>query len=93
MTYQTEIDWTNIVHGHENNVHSQLILEDQYERLSNNCKRLYDALKRGGRWSGRRIVSELGMMEYRRRIADLRDVGIDIKFKTLSNGSKEWWIE
>lgn len=93
MMQQLEIDWNNVVHGRENNRHSESILVDQYERLNNNCRRLYDALRAGGRWTGRRIVAELDMMEYRRRIADLRDAGVVIKERTLPNGSKEWWIE
>jgi hypothetical protein len=76
---QTEIDFTNCVHGRENNRESQQILEDQYERLNNNCRRLYDALKSGGAWSGHRIIHELNMIEYRRRIKDLREAGIFIK--------------
>lgn len=89
---QLEIDWNNVVHGNENNRHSESILIEQYERLNNNCKRLYDALRSGGRWTGKRIVTELDMMEYRRRIADLRDAGVKIEENILSNGSKEWWI-
>ena len=93
MPQQLEIDWNNIVHGQENNRHSQLILEEQYERLSNNCKKLYNALKSGGKWTGKRIVLELNMLEYRRRLKDLIDAGIPIQSRVLQDGAKEWWIE
>ena len=90
---QMQIDWNNVVHGRENNRHSQGILEDQYPRLNKNCRALYEALLSGGKWTGKRIIRELDMLEYRRRIADLKDAGIDIKENILANGAKEWWIE
>lgn len=90
---QTEINWNEIVHGKENNSHSQQILEDQYERLNNNCRKLYDALKSGGKWTGKRIIKTLDMLEYRRRIKDLKDAGIKINEEIIEGGSKQWWIE
>ena len=77
-------------HTHENNSHSEQILFNQYERLNRNCKKLYDALKSGGWWSGKRIIAELDMLEYRRRIKDLKEAGIKIKEMSLSNGCKSW---
>ena len=84
------IDFKNIVHGNENNRHSQQILEDQYTRLNKNCKKLYEALKSGGWWSGKRIIAELDMLEYRRRILDLKEAGIEIKERLVAKGCKEW---
>jgi hypothetical protein len=60
---------------------------------SHNCKLIYDALKRGERLTGREIVTRFGMLEYRRRLKDLRDAGIEIQEKTLEGGAKQWWIE
>ena len=88
---QTEIDFT--VHKKENNPFSEGILFEQYERLSNNCKRLYDAFKRGEVLTGSDIVGTYRMLEYRRRIKDLRESGIDIKEEMIGNGCKKWWIE
>ncbi len=51
--HQAEIDFENIVHNRENNSHSEAILFDQYERLSNNCKILYEALQRGEKLTGK----------------------------------------
>lgn len=90
---QLEIDWDNIVHDKENNRHSQGILEEQYERLNKNCKVLYNALQSGGKWTGKRIINELDMTEYRRRIADLREAGVKIEENVLEKGIKEWWIK
>ena len=93
MTIQTEIDWNQVTHTRENNNHSESILFDQYERLNHNCRIIYDALKRGERLTGRDIVTRFGMLEYRRRIGDLREAGVEIKETTLKGGSKQWWIE
>ena len=92
MTIQTEIDWNQVTHTRENNSHSESILFDQYERLNHNCRIIYDALKRGERLTGRDIVN-MGMLEYRKRIDDLRKAGVVIQEKTLKGGSKQWWIE
>jgi hypothetical protein len=92
MLQQLPIDWNNVVHQKENNSHSEQILFDQYERLNHNCKIIYDALKRGERLTGRDIVSRFGMLEYRRRIADLRDAGIEIQETTLKGGAKQWYL-
>lgn len=92
MTYQPEIDFAQVVHTKENNAFSEAILFDQYERLSNNCKVIYNALKRGERLSGVVIVTRYGMTEYRRRIKDLRDAGVPIKEHKLENGCKEWYL-
>ena len=93
MFQQIEIDWSQVTHTKENNSHSEQILFDQYERLNHNCKLIYDALKRGERLTGREIVSRFGMLEYRRRLKDLKDAGIEIQEKILEGGAKQWWIE
>jgi hypothetical protein len=92
MLQQLSIDWDNVTHVRENNSHSEQILFDQYERLNHNCKIIYDALKRGERLTGRDIVSRFGMLEYRRRIADLRDAGLEIQETTLKGGAKQWYL-
>ena len=92
MLQQLSIDWNQVTHTRENNKHSETILFDQYERLNHNCKIVYEVLKRGYKLTGRDIVN-MGMLEYRKRISDLRDAGIKIQETVLSNGAKEWWIE
>ena len=89
---QGVIDFDKVVHTKENNAFSESILFDQYERLSKNCRVLYDALKRGERLSGITIITRYGMTEYRRRIKDLRDAGVPIKEHKLENGCKEWYL-
>lgn len=89
---QLTLDFENIVHTRENNSHSEQILFDQYERLSNNCKKVYNALKSGGKWTGRKMIFELNILEYRKRIDELRKAGLEIKENVLKNGAKEWWL-
>lgn len=92
MLVQQEIDWNQVTHTSENNSHSEQILFDQYERLNHNCRIIYDALKRGERLTGRDIVIRFGMLEYRRRIADIRAAGVEIKEEILKDGSKIWYL-
>lgn len=92
MINQLEIDWTRVSHTKENNSHSEAILFEEYERLNHNCKIIYDALKRGERLTGRDIVTRYGMLEYRRRIADIRAAGVEIKEEILKDGSKIWYL-
>jgi len=92
MLQQLSIDWDNVVHQKENNAHSEQILFDQYERLNHNCKIIYDALKRGERLTGRDIVSRFGMLEYRRRLKDLKEAGVVIQETTLKGGTKQWYL-
>ena len=33
------------------------------------------------------------MSEYRRRIGNIREFGIQVEEKTLADGCKEWWID
>lgn len=93
MQQQAELDFTNLVHTKENNKSSEEILFDNYERLSNNCKILYSALLRGEKLTGQSIVFKYGMLEYRRRIKDLKAAGVEIKEAILFGGCKQWWIE
>lgn len=87
-----KIDLNNIVHTRENNIYSETILNNNYKRLNNNCRILLDALERGERLTGLSIVKKYGMLEYRRRIKDLKESGIYIKERNLWLGCKEWFL-
>ena len=89
---QGVIDFTGIAFHNENNRHSEQILVDNEPRLSKNCKTIYDALMRGERLTGAIIVTKYKMLEYRRRIKDLKAAGVEIAEKTLEGGFKEWFI-
>jgi hypothetical protein len=91
MLQQLSIDWDNVTHVRENNPHSEAILKEATPRLNNNCKLIYEALKRGERLTGRDIIN-MGMLEYRKRIDDLRKAGVVIQETTLKGGAKQWYL-
>lgn len=81
-----------------NNRESQQILEDQAVRLNNNANILYNAFLRGERLSGIEIIKRYGMIEYRRRIKDIKDFISANNLKPLQEeklptGAKEWWLD
>lgn len=90
---QQEINFNEIVLHNENNAHSEAILLEQAPRLSNNCKVLYEALLRGERLTGLLIMQRYNMIEYRRRMKDLKSAGVEIKENKLPNGCKEWYLK
>ena len=92
MLQQLSIDWNGISLHPENNKESEETLLEQEERLSDNCKKIYNALKNGRVLTGMDII-KMGMTEYRRRIKDLKEKGIDIKEKKMPNGCKAWYLE
>ena len=67
---QTVIDFT--VHTRENNKFSEQILFDQYEKLSNQCKIVYDLLKAGYRLTVKSAMVDHGIGDLRARVRDLR---------------------
>ncbi len=87
---QTEIDFT--VHVRENNLHSEAILFDQYERLRGQCKTVYDLLSAGYKLTVRDAMLFYGIGDLRRRCADLREAGIDVKSNLLQNRFKEYYL-
>ena len=89
---QQEINFNEAVLHKENNSHSEAILLEQAPRLSNNCKILYEALLRGEKLTGINIMQKYNMIEYRRRMKDLKSAGIDIKETKLPNGCKQWYL-
>jgi hypothetical protein len=92
MLQQLSIDWDNVTHVKENNSHSEAILKEAMPRLNGNCKLIYEALLSGKRLTGRDMM-KMGMLEYRKRIDDLKKkAGIPIKDITLKGGAKQWYL-
>ncbi len=89
---QQSIDFDKILHQKENNKFSQEILEDNSERLSNQCRTVLDLLKLGNRLTVRSAMIFHNIGDLRRRIKDLRDAGIDIKSKMIGKGFKEYYL-
>jgi hypothetical protein len=86
---QTLLDFT--VHSRENNSHSQSILESQYERLNKQCKLVYELLKVKS-LTVREAMIDYGIGDLRRRIKDLRDVGVNVKDEILPGGFKCYYL-
>lgn len=98
MLKQIEIDFTHTVHQSENNRESEMWLEENYERLNDQCKRLLKIFLNGGRFTVLELMTKHFIGDPRRRIKDLRDDEIinkhyRINDKRLENGCKEYWIE
>lgn len=88
---QAELDFTGISLHPENNRESEEILLSQSLRLNKNCLKIYKALKSGAMLTGSAMI-QMGMIEYRRRIKDLKEKGIIIKDKKMPNGCKAWYL-
>jgi hypothetical protein len=86
---QTLLDF--IVHSRENNSHSQAILESQYERLNKQCKLVYELLK-VKTLTVREAMIEYGIGDLRRRCADLREKGINVKSEIMEGGFKKYYL-
>lgn len=83
----------HMVHERENNKESQTILEANRQRLTKQCQMVLDLLKSGIRLTVRDAMINYGIGDLRRRIADLKENGIEIQSKTMEGGFKIWWIE
>ena len=93
MTTQITLDFTPIIHGKENNLFSQRILEDNEDHFSNQCRIVYEALKRGERLTTGNALTKYGIGDLRRRIKDLRDMHhIPIRTELLQNRFKEYFL-
>ena len=92
MTYQTQIDF---FHTKENNSHSQQILDDNYDRLNNQCRTVLNVLMTGRRLTVKDAMNEYGIGDLRRRVKDINDnhyIPIRIKSDVLPGGFKEYYL-
>ena len=80
------------VHDHENNSHSEAILDANYERLNRQCRLVYSLLKQGCRLTVRSAMVYYGIGDLRRRCADLRENGIDVKSRLIDGRHKEYFL-
>jgi hypothetical protein len=92
MLKQTEIDFN--VHQYESKAESQIILDNNRPHFSRQCRVLFDALM-----AGKVLTSEISFLEYnivdfRRRICDLKEIGVLISSRLKQNSrSKEWFLD
>ena len=85
-------------HREENNYQSRKHLEENRDKFSAQCAKVYDLLLSGVRLTTFNAISEYGIGDIRRRIKDLRDINgkTDIQDRWVRDGKstryKEWWI-
>ena len=90
---QLEIDWENVVHGMENNLHSEGILWERQSDFSAQCKKVYDLLKSGKRLTVRDAMLYHGIGDLRRRVKDLRDnANVNVQSRMIGKGFKEYYL-
>jgi hypothetical protein len=86
-------------HGRENSKHSEEIYEAQAVRLSKNTRAILDFLLSGQKLSGADLTTGIltsygyiKMLEYRKRIDEIKRAGIILQEEKAKNGCKTWWL-
>jgi len=99
MLKQLDI-FTDSVHHSENNRESELWLEDNYERLTDQCRKLFKMFidNMGIHYTNLSITHKTGILDPRARIRDLRNnkelsKKYIIKDKRIEGRQKEYWLE
>lgn len=79
------------VHRFESNPASQIILDANRDHFSKQCRVIFDALMSGEQMNSHMAVVEYKIVDFRRRLADLRAAGVLMTWVPSENGrSKEW---
>lgn len=85
---QLDFDYTR----RENNKESQMILEANKERFSNQCRIAYEAMLRGEHLTTSSALIKYGIGDLRARIRDLIKAGVDVKKKLNEGRYKEYFL-
>ena len=92
MSGQLEINFAPVCRK-ENNPESQEHLEKNAVKFSNQCKRVYEAFKRGERLTTSEALIKYGIGDLRRRVKDLKDhYGVPVKSERIGGNYKEYWL-
>lgn len=76
------------IHQYENNIESQQFLNANKKHLSNNCQMIFDKMMQG-----KYLTSfNCGIVDFRRRLCDLKENGVKISFKKESNLRYKIWF-
>lgn len=90
---QLALDFT---HRQENNYQSRKHLEENRQKFSDQCQKVYSLLSSGVRLTVLSAITEYGISSLPRRILDLKENGIEIRDRWVKEGNKnsykEWWI-
>ena len=93
-TPQLQIDFTQPLVHHENNVESQLHFEANKDKFSNQCKIVFEALMRGERLTTATALIKYGIGDLRRRCKDLRDMwSVPVQSEYIDGRYKEYFIK
>lgn len=87
---QASLDFTTRLD--QNNRQSEHIVLDNYDKLNNQCKTVYDLLKAGNRLTVLGVAVSHGIGDLRARIHTLRREGIDVKDEIKPGGFKEYYL-
>lgn len=74
---QTELDFTT--HVIENNPDSESFLNENKNKLSNECEKVYNLLKQGRQLSVKECVVENITQSLPRRVLDLKQAGYEVR--------------
>jgi hypothetical protein len=80
-------------HRDENNHDSRRHLEENRQKFSDQCQKVYSLLLSGVRLTVLSAMTEYGISSLPRRILDLKESGIEIKDAWVKTDSKERWKE
>ena len=94
MNQQQQIDFTKPLLHYENNVESQEIFNNNREKFSNQCRKIYDAMMKGERLTTKIAMINYDIGDLRRRVKDLRDTwNIPVESELVNGNFKEYFIK
>jgi hypothetical protein len=85
---------TSIVHSKENKPENQEQLDNNEAHFNKQCKKVFDLLMGEEVLSSKVGVVKFNMMDVKRRIKDLRDIGVRISDAPIAHGhgAKAWFM-
>lgn len=82
------------VHSRESNHENEAILNENRKRLSRNCQTIFSALMRGEVLNSVLVSSTYRIIDFRRRICDLKDNGVRMQWEKskMGKGLRNWFM-
>lgn len=91
---ELQLDWTKVLHTHENNSVSQGVLEENRYHFTGQCAVVYSLLTRGLKLDTSSALLRLKIGHLPRRIGDLRAKGVPIVSEpVIRNGKKTRYVK